>query len=449
MSKPPERKKVIIMGAAGRDFHNFNILYRDNPSVEVVAFTATQIPYISERHYPDTLSGALYPMGIPIEDETQLEHLCRQFDADEVAFSYSDIPHEAVMHTASRVLATGADFVLPGPANTMVSSTHPVISVTAVRTGCGKSQICRWIFKRLRDEGIRVSVLRHPMPYGDLARQAVQRFGSIADMDAADCTNEEREEYEPYIEAGGVIFAGVDYEAILREAEAESDVILWDGGNNDFSFIRPNLSIVVADALRPDQVASHHPGETVARMADVFVINKIDSAPEENLAKLTTQLKGICPSAPIVQAASPVHVDRPEDIQGRRVLVVEDGPTITHGGMPHGAGFVAAQQYGAAEIVDPRASAAREIAEVYRLYPHIGKVLPALGYSDDQLEALGQTIERSDAEVVLVATPFDLSRRLDLKKPSIRVSYDYKETGAPNLENIIDMFVREHSIIPR
>jgi predicted GTPase len=434
-------KRCLIMGAAGRDFHNFNVVLRDDPTYRVVAFTATQIPGIADRRYPAVLAGANYPDGIPIRDEGELDEICRAEEIDEVFFAYSDVTHETVMHAASRVLAQGADFTLLGPRRTMIRSRRPVIAVSAVRTGCGKSQTTRWISKRLRARGIRVAVVRHPMPYGDLAIQAVQRFASLDDLDRADCTIEEREEYEPHIAAGGVIFAGADYARILSAAETEADVILWDGGNNDFPFFAPDLHIALADALRPGHETTHHPGETVLRMADVLVIAKTDAAPEADVARVADRLAEINPRAPIVRGASPVTLDSPELVRGRRALVVEDGPTITHGGMSHGAGYAAATAASAAEIVDPRESAHPYIAAVYAKYPHIGKVLPAVGYSDAQVQALTATIASSDAEVVIAATPIDLGALIRLDKPIVRARYEFAETSGTSLGELLDEYL--------
>jgi predicted GTPase len=451
MGKPPNgaamrRRRVVIMGAAGRDFHNFNVVYRDDPAIEVVAFTAAQIPGIGGRIYPPALAGSLYPRGIPIVDEAQLEALCRAEAAeavDQVVFAYSDVPHEHVMHVASRALAAGADFILLGPRRTMLHSSLPVIAVCATRTGCGKSSIARWITRRLRDRGRRTVVIRHPMPYGNLAKERVQRFASRADLDAAQCTAEEREEYEPHIAAGDVVFAGVDYAEILQAAEREADLIVWDGGNNDFPFIKPDLHIAVADALRPRQIATHHPGETVARMADVLVINKVDAASAADVEIAMAELRAVNPSAPIVRAASPIRLDDAPDVRGRRVLVIEDGPTITHGGMAYGAGYVAALAAGASEIVDPRASAAPDFVKAFEKYPHIGRVLPALGYGAAQLQALEQTINSADADVVVSATPADLARLLHINKPIVRASYEFAESGEPTLSAIVDAFVEK------
>lgn len=433
-------RRVVIMGAAGRDFHNFNVVYRDDPNVEVVAFTAAQIPGIAGRRYPPSLSGRLYPDGVPIHPEADLEALIRTGAADEVVFAYSDVTHESVMHVASRALACGADFTLLGPNRTMLAAARPVIAVTAVRTGCGKSSVARWISSRLRDRGLRIAIIRHPMPYGDLSAQGVQRFETLADLTSAACTIEEREEYEPHIAMGAVVFAGVDYGEILRAAEAEADVIVWDGGNNDFPFMRPDLHIALADALRPGQVATHHPGETVARMADVLVVNKVDAASADDIATVTAALRAVNETAPIVLAASPITLAEPEAVRGRRVLVIEDGPTITHGGMPHGAGWAAAAACGA-QIVDPRPFAAPEIADALRAYPHIGPVLPALGYGEAQLRALAATIEAADVDVVVSATPIDLAALLQTSKRIVRARYDYADAGEPTLGSYVDAFL--------
>jgi predicted GTPase len=434
------RRRVVIVGAAGRDFHNFNMVYRGDSTVEVIAFTAAQIPGIANRRYPASLAGPLYPDGIPIVDEAELDALCRAKSVDEVVFAYSDVPHEHVMHIASRALAANANFSLLGPRCTMLTSSRPVIAVTAVRTGCGKSAIARWLSQRLRHRGLHVAVLRHPMPYGDLAIERVQRFASVADLDAAKCTAEEREEYEPHIAVGNVVFAGVDYADILRAAEAEADIIVWDGGNNDFPFLRPDLHITIADALRPRQMSTHHPGEAVARMADVLVINKVDSATPSDVRLAEEGLRMINPRAIIAHAASPIRLDGSRAVKGRRAIVIDDGPTITHGGMAYGAGYLAAVRAGA-EIVDPRQSAAPEIGEIFQRYPHIGKVLPAIGYSRAQLAALEATINNSDADLIISATPVDLARLLHLNKKLIRARYEYAEVGEPTLSSIIDRFV--------
>jgi predicted GTPase len=436
-----DKRRVLILGAAGRDFHDFNLVYRNDPATLVVAFTAAQIPGIAGRRYPPALAGLHYPDGIPILDEAELETLCCTHRVDEVVFAYSDVTHAQVMHLASRALAAGADFRLLGPAETMLHAARPVIAVTAVRTGCGKSQIARFLSRQLGAKGRRAAVLRHPMPYGDLARERVQRFAALADLDAAHCTAEEREEYEPHIAAGNLVFAGVDYAAILAAAEAEADIIVWDGGNNDFPFIKPDLHIVVIDALRPDQVATHFPGEVVARMADIAIINKVDAASAADAQRASDNLRAVNPRARILRAASPVTLDDAAVVAGKRVLVVEDGPTLTHGGMEYGAGYVAATAAGAASIVDPRAAAAPLIAEVYRRYPHIGRVLPAVGYNDAELAALAETINRSDAEIVVSATPLDLARLVKLKKPVLRARYEFAEAGVPTLASLLDEFL--------
>jgi len=435
--------RVLILGAAGRDFHCFNTIYRGDASFQVVAFTAAQIPGIAHRRYPAALAGDLYPTGIPIEDEAELEALCRRLRTDRVVLAYSDLEHAVVMHLASRALACGADFVLHGPQATMLASRRPVIAVSALRTGCGKSQTARWIVRRLKRAGLRVGAVRHPMPYGDLERQRAQRFASRADLDAAQCSIEEREEYEPYLEAGAVVHAGVDYAEVLALAEAGADVIVWDGGNNDFPFLRPDLHLAIADALRPDQVTTHHPGETVARMADVVVLNKVDAAASADVQRLADAVRAVNPRARIVRTASPPQLADAAAVRGRRVLVVEDGPTLTHGGMSYGAGFVAATRAGAAELVDPRASATPEIAEVFARHPHIGRVLPALGYGEAQRAALRRTIEASAAEIVVSATPMDLAALLGLSKPVVRVRYDLVEVDEPGLGAIVDAFVSE------
>ena len=439
-------KRILILGAAGRDFHNFNVVFRDDPAVRVVAFTAAQIPGIAGRRYPASLAGRLYPDGIPIVAEDGLEEICAREGVEQVVFAYSDVPHAAVMHLASRALAGGADFFLLGPGRTMLPARLPVIAVSAVRTGCGKSQIARWIATRLRGQGLRVAVLRHPMPYGDLERQRVQRFANRADLDRAECTTEEREEYEPHIDAGNVVFAGVDYAAIVAAAEVEAEVIVWDGGNNDFPLVRPHLHIVVADALRPGQATSHHPGEAVLRMADIVVVNKVDAAAGPDVDRVIAEVAAVNPRASIVRARSPVRLDDPEAVRGRRVLVVEDGPTITHGGMPFGAGHVAATAAGAAEIVDPRDSLAPALRAVFAMYPHIGHVLPAVGYGAEQIEALRQTIDDSSAEVVVAATPVDLAALLRPRTPVVRARYDYADAGEPKLGDFVDAFLMQRGL---
>lgn len=445
-SNPSARRcRVIIVGAAGRDFHNFNMVYRDDPASEVVAFTAAQIPDIAGRRYPPALAGPLYAHGIPIVEEEKLEAVCRARAVNQVVFAYSDVSHQHVMHIASRALALGADFILLGPNRTMLHSPLPVIAVCATRTGCGKSAVARWVARRLRERGKRTVVIRHPMPYGDLTSERVQRFASLADLDAAQCTAEEREEYEPHIAAGNVILAGVDYERILRVAEREADAIVWDGGNNDFPFIKPDVLIAVADALRPRQVATHHPGEAVARMANVLVVNKVDAAAPADIEIAIAELRAVNPVAPIIRAASPVKLDDDDAVRGRRALVIEDGPTITHGGMPYGAGYVAALAAGAAEIVDPRRSAAPALARTYEQYPHIGKVLPALGYDAAQLQALQHTIDAAAADIVVAASPIDLGRLLRINKPIVRARYEFAESGEPSLSSVVDAFTEDGS----
>jgi predicted GTPase len=435
-------RRVLILGAAGRDFHVFNLMYRDDPRHEVVAFTMTQIPGVGERTFPSELAGDRYPDGIPIVPESEMDDLIRAHDIDEVVFAYSDVSHGHVMHLASRALAAGADFVLPGPEHTELSSTHPVIAVTAVRTGSGKSPISRWLSRHLCQRGLDVVVLRHPMPYGDLRFERVQRFASMDDLSEAGCTAEEREEYEPHIRFGNVVFAGVDYEAILAEADREADLIVWDGGNNDYPFLRPQLQITVVDALRPDQLTTHHPGEMVLRAADIVVINKVDSARADVVEAIARDVAALNPTATIVRAASPPRLEDPEAVAGRRVLVVEDGPTITHGGMSHGAGYVAAVAADA-EVVDPRLTATGVFEEIYRTYPHIGGVLPAVGYNDDHLRALTETIEASDADLVVSGTPIDLGALISTSKPIVRVTYEFTEAGVPTLEHLVDEFVSE------
>jgi len=429
------------MGAAGRDFHNFNMRYRDDPNTRVVAFTATQIPGIANRSYPPALAGPLYTQGIPILEEGGFEALCQHESVDEVVFAYSDLAHEEVMHLGSRALSVGCDFTLLGPATTMIEATVPVIAVSAVRTGCGKSQTVRWLADLLRRRGVKPAVIRHPMPYGELSRQAMQRFAKMADLDDAECTIEEREEYEPHIATGTVVYAGVDYAPIVRNAARESDVILWDGGNNDFPFIRPDLHIVLVDSLRPDQVTSHHPGEAALRMADVVVLAKTDVADAEDLTRLAEEIEMLIPSTPIVHAASPVTLDPPESLAGKNVLVIEDGPTITHGGMAYGAGYIAARRAGAAHIIDPRPFATPPLNKIFSAYPHIGAVLPAIGYGPAQLEALAQTISACPADAVVVATPVSLDKLMAIDKPVLRVRYAFAEAGTPGLTRITEDFL--------
>jgi predicted GTPase len=432
-----ERTRVLIMGAAGRDFHNFNMYFRDNERYEVVAFTATQIPYINDRKYPAALAGRLYPQGIPIHDESELAELVRRYAVEQVVFAYSDVPYEYVMHRSAQVNALGADFRLLGPDKTMIKSSVPVIAVCAVRTGAGKSQTTRKIQTMLREAGKRVVSVRHPMPYGDLVAQRVQRYATLDDLVKYKCTIEEMEEYEPHIAAGNVIYSGVDYEAIVREAEKEADVILWDGGNNDFSFIRPDLYVTVADPHRPGDGLRYYPGEVNLRLADVVVLNKIDTADRANIEAELANVRGVNPEATIVMAASPVTVEDAGAIRGRRVLVVEDGPTLTHGEMKYGAGTVVARQLGAAELIDPRPFAAGEIKATYAKYPNIGVLLPAMGYSEQQLIDLGATINASGADVVVIGTPIDLRRVVDIQLPAVRVQYDLQEIGHPTLADVL------------
>lgn len=436
------RTRVVILGAAGRDFHNFNMVYRNDSQHEVVAFTASQIPDIAGRRYPAALAGPHYPRGIPIVEERELAALLQQERVQRVVFAYSDVTHAHVMHLASIALAGGADFALLGPERTQIKARVPVIATSAVRTGCGKSQTVRWLSRLLRVQGLRVAVLRHPMPYGDLVQQAVQRFATRADLDAAHCTVEEREEYEPHLAVGNVVFAGVDYTRIVAAAEQGADVILWDGGNNDFPFLKPDLHLVLVDPLRPGHETSHHPGEAVLRMADVVVIAKSNSAPEKNIEQVAAAAHAINPRAAIVRAASIVTLDDPARVRGRRVLVIEDGPTLTHGGMAYGAGYVAAREAQAGEIIDPRPFAATEIAGVYDRYPHIGAVLPAVGYSTRQLAALERTINASGAEIVVSATPADLALLMHINKPVVRARYEFAELEGTLLSDRVVAFVR-------
>jgi predicted GTPase len=434
------KERVIIMGAAGRDFHNFNTYFRGNERYQVVAFTGTQIPDIQGRVYPPELAGPGYPAGIPIHDESELSDLIHTLEVDQVVFAYSDVSHEYVMHRASQVIAAGADYLLMGARRTMLKSARPVISVCAVRTGSGKSQTTRRVCDLLRARQRRVVVVRHPMPYGNLARQACQRFASYADLDEQHCTIEEREEYEPHIQRGLTVYAGVDYECVLREAEAEAEVIVWDGGNNDLPFFTPDLHIVVADPHRAGHELTYHPGEANLRMADVVVVNKIDTANLEDVARVRENVRLLRPGATIVEAASPILVDDPEAIRGRRVLVVEDGPTLTHGGMAYGAGIVAARRFGASEIVDPRPYAAPSIARVYDAYPHIGPLLPAMGYGADQIQDLAATINATPVDLVLVATPVDLRRVIEVRHTTQRVSYELQEIGRPTLADVLERY---------
>jgi predicted GTPase len=430
--------RTIIMGAAGRDFHNFNVFFRDNPDYDVVAFTATQIPDIEGRTYPAQLAGGQYPNGIPIYAESDLVKLIGEKNVEQVVFAYSDVPHEVVMHRASLVNAAGADFRLMGTHSTQLKSSKPVVSVCAVRTGSGKSQTTRRVSKILLGMGYRVAAIRHPMPYGDLAKQAVERFASYEDLDKYECTIEEREEYEPHLANGVIVYAGVDYGAILRQAEQEVDIVLWDGGNNDFPFYKSDLQIVVADPHRPGHELSYHPGETNARSADVFVINKVDTASPEAVVQVRNNLRSVNPDAIVIEAASPIFVDDPAAIQGKRVLVIEDGPTLTHGEMAYGAGYVAAQRFGAAEIVDPRPFAVKSIKATYEKYPKTGPILPAMGYGAAQTHDLEETINRADVDLVIIGTPIDLGRLIQINKPHQRVLYELQEIGIPTLEDILN-----------
>lgn len=431
------RKNVLIMGAAGRDFHNFNVYFRDNENYNVVAFTATQIPNIEGRVYPKQLAGKLYPKGIKIYEESKLVDLIKKLKVDEVVFSYSDVPFNYVMTKASIVNAAGISFRLLGGEETMVKSTKPVVAVLAVRTGCGKSQTSRKIVEVLTKAGKKVVAIRHPMPYGDLVKQKVQRFATLADLKKHKCTIEEIEEYEPHIASGGIIYAGVDYEAILREAEKEADVILWDGGNNDMSFYKADVTFTVVDPLRPGHEMMYYPGNTSLRMADAAIINKIASAAPEDILKVINNIKEVNPNATIIEAASPITVDKPNVIKGKRVLVVEDGPTLTHGEMKIGAGTVAAQKLGAKEIVDPRPFTVKSISATYKKYPNIGVLLPAMGYGAAQMKDLETTINKTKCDSVIIGTPIDLGRLLKINKPSTRVMYDLQEIGANTVESVL------------
>ena len=430
-------EKVIIMGAAGRDFHNFNVYFRDNPRYRVIAITAAQIPDIEGRRYPPELAGDLYPQGIPIFHEAELKGLIEENKVDLVALSYSDIPHIEVMHKASLVMSCGADFILIGATYTMLQSRKPIVAVCAVRTGCGKSQTTRKVCKILTKGGKRVVAVRHPMPYGDLTRQVVQRFSSYGDFEEQQCTIEEREEYEPLVDQGIVVYAGVDYGRILEAAEKEADVIVWDGGNNDTPFYCPNVHIVLFDPHRPGHERLYYPGETNMLMADIAIINKVDTAPPAHVEQVKKTIETYAPGARILLAESPVIVSRPELVRGKRVLVVEDGPTLTHGEMPYGAGMIAAKTYEAAELADPRPFAVGSIRQTYENYPHIGPVLPAMGYSPRQIADLEKTINRADCDLVLFATPIHLTRILSITKPTLRVLYEYRDHGSPRLEEVL------------
>ena len=440
------QRKIIIIGAAGRDFHNFNVFYRDNPSYKVVAFTAAQIPDIADRKYPASLAGDLYPDGIPIYAEDELERLIKELDADACVLSYSDVPYSFVMGLGAKVNAAGAAFTMFGHKSTMLKSTKPVVAVGAVRTGCGKSQTSRRVAEVLMKRGLKVIAVRHPMPYGDLEAQKVQRFAAIEDLKKNNCTIEEMEEYEPHITRGNVIYAGVDYEAILRAAENDPDgcdVILWDGGNNDFPFYRPDLMITVTDPHRPGHELSYYPGEVTLRLADVVVINKIDSADFDNIQEVRKNIERVNPGAVVIDAASTISVDNAEAIRGKRVLVIEDGPTLTHGDMKIGAGIVAARRFGAADIVDPRPYAVGKIAETFRAYPDIGNLLPAMGYGEEQMRDLSETIERTECDSVIIATPIDLARVIKITKPNTRVAYSLQEIGNPNIEDVLEGIIKK------
>lgn len=434
--------KVIIMGAAGRDFHNFNVYFRNNDAYEVVAFTATQIPGIEERRYPPELAGPYYPQGIPIYPEDEMSRLIREQGADQVIFAYSDVPHEYVMHKASEALANGADFRLMGPRTTMLKAEVPVVSVCAVRTGSGKSQTSRQVAKILKSKGLRVVVIRHPMPYGDLVKQTCQRFASYEDLDKHDCTIEEREEYEPHIDNSIIVYAGVDYEKILREAEREADVIVWDGGNNDLPFYQPDLHIIVADPHRAGQEITYHPGEANLRLANVVIINKVVTADPKNVERVKENIMKVNPNAKVLRAASPITADNQELIKGKRVLIIEDGPTLTHGNMPYGAATILAKRLGANEIVDPKPYAVGSIQETYWKYTHLGPILPALGYGEKQIAELKETIENTPCDVVVIGTPIDLCRVMTINKPTIRVKYELKVLGPISLEHVLDDFLQ-------
>ena len=435
---------LVIMGAGGRDFHNFNVAFRDNPDVRVAAFTAAQIPGIDDRTYPAALAGPAYPNGIAIRPEAELADIVREHEVDEVVLAYSDLSHEAVMHKASAALAAGADFTLMGPKATMLKSTKPIVAVCAVRTGCGKSQTSRRVGQFLIDAGLKVALVRHPMPYGDLEAMRVQRFATLADIDASNPTIEEREEYEAPVELGMIMYAGVDYGEILDQAQEEADVVIWDGGNNDFSFFAPDLLITVVDPLRPGHELRYHPGEMNTRMADVVVVNKVETARPEDVETVIANVRSVNPGAVIVQAESPVTLDDGPSLEGKRVLVVEDGPTITHGEMPWGAGTVAARQAGAAELVDPRPYVVGSIADTFAKYPGIGPVLPAMGYGDEQLEELEATINAVECDLVVTGTPMDLGRLIDVRHPVRHARYALADHGSPTLADALAQFVREH-----
>ena len=444
-----DRRNVLIIGAAGRDFHNFNTYYRDNEMYRVVAFTAAQIPDIDDRKYPAELAGSLYPDGIPIYSQDRLAQLIRELKVDECVFAYSDVSYQDVMGLSAIANAAGADFTLLGPKSTSLKSKKPVISVCAVRTGAGKSQTSRKVIEVLMENNIKVIAVRHPMPYGDLVAQRVQRFASVEDLEKHNCTIEEMEEYEPHVDRGNVIYAGVDYEDILRAAENDTDgcdVILWDGGNNDFPFYEPDLSITVVDPHRPGDELNYYPGEVSLRIADIALINKIDSASSEAIAQVEENIGKVNPSAKVIRANSKITVDNPELIKGKRVLIVEDGPTLTHGGMKIGAGTVAAERFGSSDIIDPRPYTVGKLKETFEIYPEIGKLLPAMGYGKQQLRDLEETINRTDCDAVIIGTPIDLTRVISINKPSTRVHYELEEIGSPNLEEILKEFIKEHDL---
>ncbi len=442
-----DKKRILILGAAGRDFHNFNTYYRDNEEFEVVAFTATQIPGIEDKKYPAELAGSLYPNGIPIYTEKDMEKIISEHVIDQVVLSYSDLSHQYVMEKAETVLASGADFLLLGPNKTMLKSSKPIISVCAVRTGCGKSQTTRRVLDILKAKGKKVVSIRHPMPYGDLVAQRVQRFADYSDLEKHNCTIEEREEYEPHIDRGSIIYAGVDYEAILREAEREdADVILWDGGNNDFPFYKTDLAITVADPHRPGHEVSYYPGMANLIMADVVVINKMETASAEGIEEVRKNISSHNHDAVVIDAASPIMVEDSKKIKGARVLVVEDGPTLTHGDMRYGAAWVAAKKFGASEIVDPRPFAIGSIVETYKKFPHLEEILPAMGYGDKQMKELEQTINSADVDLVLIGTPIDLRRVVSINKPALRIGYELQEIGKPDFEDVLTDFIARHKI---
>ncbi|MBL7136644.1 MAG: GTPase [Candidatus Marinimicrobia bacterium] len=444
------KKNILILGAAGRDFHNFNTYFRNNEDYNVVAFTAAQIPDIEDRKYPAVLAGNFYPDGIPILAEEELPRLIKEYNIDDCVFSYSDVPYTHVMNISSLVNAAGANFVLLGPKDTYIKSSKPVIAVCAIRTGCGKSQTSRRIIELLMAKGLKIVAIRHPMPYGDLAFQKVQRFAALKDLEKNNCTIEEMEEYEPHIIRGNVIYAGVDYEAILRAAEDDPDgcdIILWDGGNNDFPFYKPDLTVIVADPHRPGHELNYYPGEVNFRIADIIVINKIDTAPPEGVQIVRENIEAINPNAIVIDAASPIKVNHPEIIRGKKVLVVEDGPTLTHGEMKLGAGTIAAKKYGAKEIVDPRPFVVGKLAETFYIYPNIGKLLPAMGYGEQQIKDLEATIDKTECDSVIIGTPIDLNRIIKINKPNARVYYNLQEIGDPNLEQVLDDFIKKHNLL--